>query len=131
MKEEVDHEKNVVTLTINLNQRKALDGATKNLCNVMYPEEEITDILGKVRGYAYKRFGEESGINFQDISQRVEDALLLEPEQGVSKIQIIERLGLMGAYIDFINWESNRISTEREERKDNSNCSRHSKWATW
>ena len=129
MKESIDKEKNVVTLTINLNQRKALDGATKNLCNIMYPEEEIVDVLGKVRGYAYKRFGDATEINFQDISHKLEEALLQELGTGISKIQIIERLGLMGAYIDFINWEADRIAEERVETSHLN--SRKSKWATW
>ena len=112
---------------INTKLRIAMDGATKNLANIMYPSEDLKNILGKVRGYLYKRFDEESGINLQNLVRKLETCKCEDEGTGLTKMQIIERLGLSTAYIDFINWEAENIKRDGFTKPTKS--SNTSKWA--
>ena len=113
-------------IKINLKLRLAMDGATKQCANAMYPDEEAKAVLGKVRGYLYKRFHEESGINLNELRENIEQAKCQDPGTGITKMQILERLGLAGAYIDFINWETKRI---KEQGVKYTGGKPNSKWA--
>jgi len=103
-------------IKINTKLRGAMDGAAKRVANILYPDKDLNEVMGKVRGFLYKRFSSELGFNIQLIADKLEEAKGEEPGEGLSKMQIIERLGLAGKYIDFINWDADRIEKSKKRR---------------